>query len=333
MLYHYYSRFYGELYEYTINTKFFFKFGYLGVELFFIISGFVIFLTLRKTKSLKDFIKKRYIRLAPGMLASSILTFFFFYLLNPPFRSEAGELKNLLFSNTFLSPSFSALVLKDFNFNYTDGAYWSIWVEICFYIFVSVLYYLNRTHIIRNFSLFNILGTLLYFLNLNLPSLGLQRIALLSVFFDVFNFFRYALWFLIGIYLLRLYESRERKFLVGITAILLILCLISNSVTVTLFNILVWFIIYSFVYRPHFIEFLGNSFFSRLGVATYSVYLIHQNLGVLFISKLSPYFGPYNFVLGIFAIIFSFGIGVLLYEVFEKKAAKKLYNLLLSSKN
>ena len=50
-----------------------FKFGWLGVELFFLISGFVIFMTLDKTASFGVFLYKRWVRLFPAMLLASAL--------------------------------------------------------------------------------------------------------------------------------------------------------------------------------------------------------------------------------------------------------------------
>ena len=42
-----------------------FKYGVTGVDFFFIISGFVIFLTLSSTKNWKDFVVSRFSRLYP----------------------------------------------------------------------------------------------------------------------------------------------------------------------------------------------------------------------------------------------------------------------------
>jgi peptidoglycan/LPS O-acetylase OafA/YrhL len=71
MLYHYYSRWtppqnnvsyypYGSGYDH-------FSLGWLGVQFFFIISGFVIAFTLTRTGSFTEFWKKRLIRLLPSM--------------------------------------------------------------------------------------------------------------------------------------------------------------------------------------------------------------------------------------------------------------------------
>src|SRR5947208_2292947 len=48
--------------------------GYFGVELFFAISGFVILMTLRQTKTSSDFVVSRFARLFPAYWAAIILT-------------------------------------------------------------------------------------------------------------------------------------------------------------------------------------------------------------------------------------------------------------------
>src|SRR5208282_3694588 len=80
VLYHSYSRWPDLLpsaarYE---KVPLFFYGGY-GVELFFMISGFVILMTLQKCKSFDSFMFRRWARLFPAMLICSV----FIYLTAP----------------------------------------------------------------------------------------------------------------------------------------------------------------------------------------------------------------------------------------------------------
>ena len=77
LLYHAFSR-WTELVPYGNDFADFplFRFGYLGVELFFLISGFVILMTLEKFNSFTEFMYHRWLRLFPAMLICSLFVFF-----------------------------------------------------------------------------------------------------------------------------------------------------------------------------------------------------------------------------------------------------------------
>jgi peptidoglycan/LPS O-acetylase OafA/YrhL len=84
VLYHYSVR-----YEYPVNPLISFDIGKYGVQLFFIVSGFVIILTLNKTAHAIDFIVFRFSRLYPAYWVAIIVTFSTAYLFTLPGR-EVG---------------------------------------------------------------------------------------------------------------------------------------------------------------------------------------------------------------------------------------------------
>src|SRR3982750_4409760 len=73
--------------------------GRLGVQLFFLISGYVIFMSLERTSGVLDFLWRRWLRLFPAMLAVSVLVF----VTAPLFNRPAGQpvLRDLLPGLTF----------------------------------------------------------------------------------------------------------------------------------------------------------------------------------------------------------------------------------------
>ncbi len=104
--------------------------GWAGVELFFIISGFVIFMTLERSHSLADFAARRWRRLFPAMLAATVLIVVTAPLL--PDRPQgpigaAGVLPGLL----FVDPKWWAVLRLDVV--PIEGAFWSLFVEVQFY--------------------------------------------------------------------------------------------------------------------------------------------------------------------------------------------------------
>lgn len=120
--------------------------GFLGVDLFFVISGFIITRNIqfdlhRSTFSLKEFYLRRFRRLFPALLVTVLLTLLFALAVVPPLELEktAGSAIYALFS------------LANFNFwleaGYFDAAAhskpllhtWSLSVEEQFYLFWPAL--------------------------------------------------------------------------------------------------------------------------------------------------------------------------------------------------
>jgi len=134
-----------------------FSFGYMGVQFFFMISGFVISYTLAHTEGLLSFFRNRFSRLFPPMLLCSLVTFAVMCFLDDHylFRS-AHQVKNFAPGLTFTNPSIWTLLTK-VNFQWLNGSYWSLWPEIQFYVISSGLYFLSKKHFFRNMLVVGIL--------------------------------------------------------------------------------------------------------------------------------------------------------------------------------
>lgn len=128
VLYHYTTR-YQLSFQHKEPMSVNFSYGSYGVELFFIISGFAIYMTLTNTKSLKEFAIKRIIRLYPAYIIAVILTFTLTHLYQLPDRtvSLTSGIINLTMIGGFLGVP------------YVDGVYWSLQVELIFYILIGIL--------------------------------------------------------------------------------------------------------------------------------------------------------------------------------------------------
>jgi peptidoglycan/LPS O-acetylase OafA/YrhL len=128
--------------------------GYFGVQLFFMISGFVIYRSMEQSNSIKDFLGKRYFRLVPALALSSIVTYVMIEWWNDSERImefAAGTPLSLLFSFTLIHPDIWNILLGQDNIQYVDGAYWSLWSEVLFYISASVLFFNSgRNNFLRN---------------------------------------------------------------------------------------------------------------------------------------------------------------------------------------
>ena len=103
-------------------------YGYIGVDWFFVISGFVIALTAQNRTAV-NFAILRFARLYPAYVACMSLTFLLTVLYGWQ-RAEPG-IGDWLANLTMAAPLFGR--------PFMDGAYWSILVEIIFYGWVFLL--------------------------------------------------------------------------------------------------------------------------------------------------------------------------------------------------
>jgi peptidoglycan/LPS O-acetylase OafA/YrhL len=104
------------------------KYGYLGVQLFFIISGFVIAYSA-EGRTATGFAIARIARIYPGFVFCMTATFIATIAIGAP-RFEATALQ--WFANLFI-------VAPGLKQPFMDGAYWSIVYEITFYAWVCAL--------------------------------------------------------------------------------------------------------------------------------------------------------------------------------------------------
>jgi peptidoglycan/LPS O-acetylase OafA/YrhL len=114
-------------------------YGYLGVNIFFVISGYVIFLTaLDSTRA--RFIASRISRLWPAYLVCFAITCTSHIVLSPKLDTS---LLNIIANLTMVPQWFGQTAL--------DGSYWSLEREILFYLFVLALLNFNQLKNVRFF--------------------------------------------------------------------------------------------------------------------------------------------------------------------------------------
>lgn len=106
---------------------------------FFLISGFVITMSLEKCIDFGDFIFRRWLRLFPAMLIASILI-----LITAPFFSArpfgTPYAEDLIPGLTFIEPELFRAVFHNHQ-KLIEGAFWTLFVEVKFYIVAGLLYF------------------------------------------------------------------------------------------------------------------------------------------------------------------------------------------------
>jgi peptidoglycan/LPS O-acetylase OafA/YrhL len=131
------------LFEQTGNLEWY-RYGNLGVQLFFIISGFVIVQSIQG-KTLKEFTTGRFLRLFPLFWILCTLTYVITLLIP---HTATVNFSEYLRSMTMLGDLFNGIV------GYTrliDPSYWTLTVELLFYIAIGTFVYFFSDKKIRYF--------------------------------------------------------------------------------------------------------------------------------------------------------------------------------------
>lgn len=329
-IHHYYSAgIYPEIGELSY-------FGMLGVPLFFIISGFVINLTLERTDSYFTYLKNRFVRLSPAMLiCSTIIFLFFFFFYEGEGYEHSKKISNFLIANSFIDPHVFNIIPGKINHYYLDNAFWSLWVEVCFYVLIGFLYYINKKKYLLYFSIICLvlmpLQILFYSDRLHVSLLNffseelLYRLKIIARGLALFN---ECIWFIIGMLLLKLYNTKNNKYLYFIGGLLFLCVLKERNLELVIFSSLVLIFIILFIYKPENLKFLEKPLLLKIGTASYCMYLIHYHLGVVFVKYLNDKYnlGYLSPIIAISAVIL---FGLFCYEFLEKRLIK-LYKKILN---
>lgn len=134
----------------SVDSKISFGVGGFGVDLFFMISGFVIFMSVSgKNIKIKDFIYDRIVRIIPlYWIVTTLALFVFVY--EPRLVNSSGGGVNII-NSYFLIPSDSKFLIQ-------NG--WTLSYEFYFYILMSVFIFLFSKDSSRGIGLFSLLNSL-----------------------------------------------------------------------------------------------------------------------------------------------------------------------------
>jgi peptidoglycan/LPS O-acetylase OafA/YrhL len=253
-------------------------YGYLGVNLFFMISGFVIAYSA-EGRTPMDFAIARFARLYPSYIAAVTLTFLVTFLFGGP--AFTTDIWHFLANLTMFAPAFGEPLM--------DGAYWSIVLEVIFYAWVFV--FMLSGHFRKDCE-----RIILLWLTLSLYNEFFFEIKPLRFFFLT----EFAGFFAAGILI---YRIRSNAAEVGTYALLLLslavsLVTTSNGLKVIEAN-------YQMDYPDLFVSLLVVTLYALFyaasgdgpvriparyvaaaGAITYPLYLIHQHIGYIAISHL-----------------------------------------------
>lgn len=283
ILYHAYAR-WPELVPYgdQFAQATFIKYGWLGVQLFFLISGFVILMTLERCTSARQFMFKRWTRLFPAMLVCSLLIFLTsFYFIERP----AGQptLASLLPGLTFIQPDFWKIAIADLR--PMEGAFWSLYVEFKFYIFAAVVYFWRgREALLATLALVFAASLLLA---IGSKTIGGPAITQSNEMLRYLSFQHFG-WFASGAALYVFTQTGGLKYL-GLSVALGLLSAVraggTDPAAIGLGGVVVVFFLAS-IFSTRLQRLLSSRALLFFGLISYPLYLIHENMMISMIIKL-----------------------------------------------
>jgi len=336
VLYHYYSRwaipYYPKnIYPYGGVAASYFQYGYLGVNFFFMISGFVILYMLEKTSTFKGFLLNRLIRLFPPMLLCASLTYLLVKFLDKSYNFPLFHSQSLDFlpSLTFTNTQFWNTLIPGKKFDYIDGSYWTLHYEVTFYIIAGVLYFIKKSNFISNWLLFT---SLIVIINACRVHFFLQN-HYFSLFISWFPLANQIIFFTVGLIAYVFYFKKHiSKWNIILSCLLILFEYHHYAFDINLVIILVLFtaLLAMFTFKPQYLNFLKIKTFQRIGLISYTIYLIHQFVGLILINKISQWvnYGPFILYIPILVIILIIFFADCSYRFFERPVSSFLKKLL-----
>ena len=259
--YHYTTR-YMELYGTGATPSFSAPHGHFGVNLFFIISGFVIFMTLARTRQPMDFVVSRLSRLFPAYWVAVALTFAVISAWGLPGK-EVTPLQAL--ANLTMIHGLAGVP-------HVDGVYWTLEVELLFYAGMLGLFMTRSLHRIH-LALVVLIGLkLTYHVAASFGvtlSWTVSRLLILN----------FIPWFALGICVHQTVTAMSRPGAAcWVTALAALGCIgfVDGwilSATALLLASLVWGA------AAGRLPWLGHPVLAYFGTISYTLYLLHENIG------------------------------------------------------
>ena len=303
-----------------------FKHGYLGVDIFFVISGFLIGYGLlyniqEELFSISDFYSKRIKRILPSLLSVVIFTITIFYFVSYPFQLEEIA-KTVLWKSFFVVNEYFSITIDYFSQLNSLNPFihlWSISVEEQFYIiFPIIVIFLSRKY--KNIGKFLLAIFFISLVAFSLPNSSYYSILtrgwqiLLGVLIVIFA----------PKYLTNSIHPRYIKLLKVFNTVFILFLLVDFRLEFINLNITDNFRAISISISTAIVILLRNEYktirnilsipINQIGLMSYSLYLFHQPILAFFRMPLNNF--ELNDIQILFLVIF---VSFLNYKFIENK--------------
>lgn len=276
------------------------KYGYLGVELFFMISGFVILMTAAGG-SLRRFVVSRLVRLYPAFWACCTITFVTILAIGAS-RYSASTIQYLV----------NMTMLSEFvDVESIDGVYWSLFVELRFYALIAAILLIGKIHQAQWLMLAWVLASIA----LEILPIGPMRYLLIV---------DYSAWFIAGATCFLIWSKGISATTIGILALSCGLAMFQAVAGLDGFEqhfntrmsrytvagiVLVFFLVMLLVSLRR-TGMVGRNRWLLAGALTYPLYLLHQRIGFMLFNAAYPALNPHLVFWGVVALVLALAYAV-----------------------
>jgi peptidoglycan/LPS O-acetylase OafA/YrhL len=253
--------------------------GWLGVDFFFMISGFVIFMTLHQCKSIWDFAIKRFARLYPTLVFACLASFVLVPLIG---------VRMQIIPVTTILPSL-LLVAGYLHIPWVEGAYWSLEVEATFYVWIGILFFALNRRFLAGWVILVALSTMLPVV------ISSSKFGVLCAPYMPFFSFGIACY-------MRFSEERitsRSLLLLAVSAISYAISWWASPLGVHICVVAMVLLFEGFL--QGWLGFLANPVLVFIGQISYPLYLLHDALGQAILTRFYLY-GEMNAVVTILAV-------------------------------
>ena len=231
-------------------------------------------MTLENCISLKEFIYKRWLRLFPAMIIGTILIY-----ISADFLHErpAGKpnLIDVLPGLTFIEPEILSKITGE-KIKTIEGAFWSLFVEVKFYLLFGALYFTNKEKSLQRM-------TTTFLLTFFYKALSEAKLINNIPVFDKIIFGALSLqhfgWFCIGALMYVWYRKNDSRHALISIAILPAAIFSTNKIEISSLTACttIFLIFYLSLFQKRISNFINSKIFIFFGFISYPLYLIHQN--------------------------------------------------------
>lgn len=303
-----------------------------GVNLFFVVSGFVIVRMLRHSTGIADFMLRRLARIWPLLFLCATATALIINFSGFPFRFDTTRNWEVtpfeyIASLLLIDPGVLGSIVGRPWASWVDGVYWTLWVDVRFYIVITLIFWVFQDT--RQFA-FAWVG--LQFTSLAVLLLLLFTPLKVPIVISLLLQPEFLAWFTVGIagaYFIEDPKSRMGRLLAVSAAVTMLFNALAASLVIPGKTWLQIIALYTIVLTP-FILIIVNSRLTflfinpvalTLGMASYPLYIFHEAAGMVAMNMLADAGMPVSLILPVM-LAAAVSTALFLHHTVEKNARR-----------